>query len=103
MDLAIWGEHGGFLSLTDAPVWWLAGLLMHTVVMLAAMLAAAVVVYYRVGLGVSAAGLDKPRPAVGGIAGGGRRGDAGVGGGGVGWVAGGGDFRKSSESGFTGF
>ena len=44
------GEHGGFLSLTDAPVWWLVGLLMHTVVMLAAMLAAAAVVYYRVGL-----------------------------------------------------
>ena len=44
------GEHGGFLSLTDAPIWWLAGLLMHAVVMLAAMLAAAVVVYYRVGL-----------------------------------------------------
>ena len=44
------GEHGGFLSLTDAPIWWLVGLLMHTIVMLAAMLAAAVVVYYRVGL-----------------------------------------------------
>lgn len=44
------GEHGGFLSLTDAPIWWLVGLLMHTIVMLAAMLAAAAVVYYRVGL-----------------------------------------------------
>lgn len=44
------GEHGGFLSLADAPIWWVAGLLMHTVVMLAAMLAAAVIVYYRVGL-----------------------------------------------------
>ncbi len=44
------GEHGGFLSLTDAPIWWLVGLLMHTIVMLATMLAAAVVVYYRVGL-----------------------------------------------------
>ena len=44
------GEHGGFLSLSDAPVWWLVGLLMHTVVMLAAMLAAAAIVYYRVGL-----------------------------------------------------
>ena len=44
------GEHGGFLSLTDAPIWWLVGLLMHTVVMLAAMLAAAAVVYHRVGL-----------------------------------------------------
>ena len=44
------GEHGGFLSLTDAPAWWVVGLLMHTVVMLAAMLAAAVVVYHRVGL-----------------------------------------------------
>ena len=44
------GEHGGFLSLTDAPIWWLVGLLMHTVVMLTAMLAAAIIVYYRVGL-----------------------------------------------------
>ena len=44
------GEHGGFLSLSDAPVWWLVGLLMHTVVMLATMLAAAAIVYYRVGL-----------------------------------------------------
>ena len=44
------GEHGGFLSLTDAPIWWLVGLLTHTIVMLAAMLAAAAVVYYRVGL-----------------------------------------------------
>ena len=44
------GEHGGFLSLTDAPIWWVAGLLMHTVVMLGAMLAAAAVVYHRVGL-----------------------------------------------------
>lgn len=44
------GEHGGFLSLTDAPIWWLVGLLMHTAVMLAAMLAAAAIVYYRVGL-----------------------------------------------------
>ena len=44
------GEHGGFLSLADAPAWWLVGLLMHTFVMLAAMLAAAAVVYYRVGL-----------------------------------------------------
>ena len=44
------GEHGGFLSLTDAPAWWVVGLLMHTVVMLMAMLAAAVVVYHRVGL-----------------------------------------------------
>ena len=44
------GEHGGFLSLTDAPAWWVVGLLMHTVVMLTAMLAAAVVVYHRVGL-----------------------------------------------------
>ena len=44
------GEHGGFLSLEDAPVWWLVGLLMHTIVMLAAMLAAAAVVYHRVGL-----------------------------------------------------
>lgn len=44
------GEHGGFLSLTDAPIWWVVGLLMHTVVMLAAMLAAAAVVYHRVGL-----------------------------------------------------
>ena len=52
------GEHGGFLSLTDAPIWWLVGLLMHTVVMLAAMLAAAAVVYYRVGLAFPAPGLD---------------------------------------------
>lgn len=44
------GEHGGFLSLSDAPVWWLVGLLMHTVVMLATMLAIAAIVYYRVGL-----------------------------------------------------
>lgn len=44
------GEHGGFLSLSDAPVWWVLGLLMHTVVMLAVMLAAAAIVYYRVGL-----------------------------------------------------
>ena len=44
------GEHGQFLSLTDAPVWWALGLLTHTLVMLAAMLAAATVVYYRVGL-----------------------------------------------------
>ena len=44
------GDHGGFLSLADAPIWWLAGLIMHTVVMLAAMLIAAAVVYYRVGL-----------------------------------------------------
>lgn len=44
------GEHGGFLSLADAPIWWVVGLAMHTVVMLAAMLAAAAVVYYRVGL-----------------------------------------------------
>ena len=44
------GEHGGFLSLTDAPIWWAVGLAMHTVVMLSAMLAAAVVVYYRAGL-----------------------------------------------------
>ena len=44
------GEHGGFLSLTDAPIWWLVGLVMHTAVMLTAMLIAAVVVYYRVGL-----------------------------------------------------
>ena len=44
------GEHGGFLSLSDAPIWWVVGLLMHTVVMLATMLAAAVIVYYRVGL-----------------------------------------------------
>ena len=44
------GEHGGFLSLTDAPIWWLVGLLMHTIVMLMAMLAAAAVVYYQVGL-----------------------------------------------------
>ena len=44
------GEHGGFLSLTDAPAWWLAGLLTHTVVMLVSMLAAAVIVYHRGGL-----------------------------------------------------
>ena len=44
------GEHGGFLSLSDAPIWWVIGLAMHTAVMLAAMLAAAAVVYYRVGL-----------------------------------------------------
>ncbi len=44
------GEHGGFLSLSDAPIWWLVGLLMHTVVMLATMLAVAAIVYYRVGL-----------------------------------------------------
>ena len=44
------GEHGGFLSLSDAPIWWLVGLLMHTVVMLATMLAIAAIVYYRVGL-----------------------------------------------------
>ena len=25
------GEHGGFLSLTDAPIWWVIGLAMHTV------------------------------------------------------------------------
>ena len=49
-DLGDLGEHGGFLSLTDAPVWWVVGLLMHTVVMLMAMLAAAAVVYHRVGL-----------------------------------------------------
>ena len=44
------GEHGGFLSLTDAPIWWVIGLAMHTVVMLAVMLATAAVVYYRLGL-----------------------------------------------------
>ena len=44
------GEHGGFLSLTDAPAWWVVGLLMHTAVMLLSMLAAAVAVYHRVGL-----------------------------------------------------
>ena len=44
------GEHGGFLSLSDAPIWWLVGLLLHTAVMLATMLAAAAIVYYRVGL-----------------------------------------------------
>ena len=44
------GEHGGFLSLADAPIWWVVGLLMHTAIMLAAMLAAAAVVYYRVGV-----------------------------------------------------
>ena len=44
------GEHGGFLSLEDAPIWWLVGLLLHTIVMLVAMLAAASVVYYRMGL-----------------------------------------------------
>ena len=44
------GEHGGFLSLSDAPIWWLAGLVMHTAIMLCAMLAAAAVVYYRIGL-----------------------------------------------------
>lgn len=44
------GEHGQFLSLSDAPVWWVIGLLAHTVIMLAAMLAAAAIVYYRVGL-----------------------------------------------------
>ena len=44
------GEHGGFLSLADAPIWWLTGLLLHTMAMLATMLTAAVTVYYRVGL-----------------------------------------------------
>ena len=44
------GEHGQFLSLEDAPVWWALGLLTHTVIMLATMLAAAAIVYYRVGL-----------------------------------------------------
>ena len=44
------GEHGQFLSLNDAPVWWVLALLGHTAVMLAAMLAAAAIVYYRVGL-----------------------------------------------------
>ena len=44
------GEHGQFLSLEDAPVWWGLGLLTHTVIMLATMLAAAAIVYYRVGL-----------------------------------------------------
>lgn len=44
------GEHGQFLSLSDAPIWWVIGLLAHTVIMLAAMLAAAAIVYYRVGL-----------------------------------------------------
>lgn len=44
------GEHGMFLSLEDAPVWWALGLLTHTAVMLATMLVAAAVVYYRVGL-----------------------------------------------------
>ena len=44
------GEHGLFLSLTDAPAWWVLGLLTHTTVMLTAMLIAAAVVYYRVGL-----------------------------------------------------
>ncbi len=44
------GEHGQFLSLNDAPVWWVLALLGHTAVMLAAMLSAAAIVYYRVGL-----------------------------------------------------
>lgn len=44
------GHHGGYLSLDDGPIWWIIGLLMHTVVMLAAMLTAAAIVYYRVGL-----------------------------------------------------
>ena len=44
------GEHGLFLSLADAPAWWVLGLLTHTAVMLTAMLIAAAIVYYRVGL-----------------------------------------------------
>ena len=44
------GEHGQFLSLEAAPVWWVLGLLTHTAVMLAAMLSAAAIVYYRIGL-----------------------------------------------------
>ena len=44
------GEHGYFLSLADAPVWWVIGLLAHTAIMLATMLAAAAIVYYRVGV-----------------------------------------------------
>lgn len=45
------GEHGYFLSLSDAPVWWVIGLLAHTAIMLATMLTAATIVYYRVGVG----------------------------------------------------
>ncbi len=44
------GEHGAFFSLDDAPIWWVIGLLGHTLIMLAVMLTAAAVVYYRVGL-----------------------------------------------------
>ena len=44
------GEHGAFLSLDDAPIWWVIGLLGHTIIMLAVMLTAAGIVYYRVGL-----------------------------------------------------
>lgn len=44
------GEHGSFLSLDDAPVWWVIGLLAHTAIMLATMLAAAAIVYYRIGV-----------------------------------------------------
>ena len=44
------GEHGAFLSLEDAPIWWVIGLIGHTIIMLAVMLTAATIVYYRVGL-----------------------------------------------------